>query len=93
MPRHPHVAAFREISAVTGVRPRRTAPTGPEARTSAERQVAGLAAAGRSNRQIAQHLFIIAGTVETHLRHVLQKPDIASRAEIPATLATAVPTS
>jgi DNA-binding NarL/FixJ family response regulator len=65
----------------------------PDALTSAERQVAGLAAAGRSHRQIAQLLFITTGTVETHLRHVLQKLDIASRADIPATLATAVPTS
>jgi DNA-binding NarL/FixJ family response regulator len=55
--------------------------------------VAGLAAAGRSNKQIAEHLFIITGTVETRLRHVLQKLDIASRAGIPATLATAVPAS
>ena len=84
--------ALRELAAA-GVRPRRTALTGPDALTSAERQVAGLAAAGRSNKQIAQHLFITTGTVETHLRHVFQKLDIASRADIPATLASAVPTS
>lgn len=84
--------ARRELAAV-GVRPRRTALTGPDALTSAERQVAGLAAAGRSNKQIAQHLFITIGTVETHLRHVFQKLDIGSRAEIPATLASALPLS
>jgi ATP/maltotriose-dependent transcriptional regulator MalT len=84
--------ARRELAA-TGVRPRRAAVTGLDALTSAERQVAGLAATGRSNKQIAQHLFITIGTVETHLRHVFQKLDISSRAEIPATLAAAVPTS
>jgi DNA-binding CsgD family transcriptional regulator len=84
--------ARRELAAA-GVRPRRTALTGPDALTSAERQVAGLAAAGRSNKQIAQHLFISTGTVETHLRHIFQKLDIASRADIPVTLASAIPTS
>ena len=53
--------------------------------------MAGLAAAGRSNKQIAQHLFITTGTVETHLRHVFQKLDITSRADIPAKLASAAP--
>jgi DNA-binding NarL/FixJ family response regulator len=49
--------ARRELLA-TGARPRRTALTGPDALTSAERQAADLAASGLSNRQIAQHLFI-----------------------------------
>ena len=82
--------ARRELAAA-GARPRRAALTGPDALTSAERQVAGLAAAGRSNKQIAQHLFITTGTVETHLRHVFQKLDITSRADIPAKLASAPP--
>jgi DNA-binding CsgD family transcriptional regulator len=80
--------ARRELAAV-GVRPRRAALAGPDALTSAERHVADLAAAGRSNKQIAQHLFITTGTVETHLRHVFQKLDITSRADIPAKLASA----
>jgi DNA-binding CsgD family transcriptional regulator len=78
--------ARRELAAV-GVRPRRAALTGPDALTSAERQVADLAAVGRSNKQIAQHLFISTGTVETHLRHVFQKLDVSSRTAIPAELA------
>jgi DNA-binding NarL/FixJ family response regulator len=78
--------ARRELLAA-GARPRRTALTGPDALTSAERRVAGLAADGLSNRQIAQHLFITQPTVETHLRHAFQKLGIASRADLPAHLA------
>jgi DNA-binding CsgD family transcriptional regulator len=71
----------------TGARPRRTALTGPDALTGAERQVAGLAAEGLSNRQIAQHLFITQSTVETHLRHAFHKLGISSRADLPGGLA------
>ena len=73
--------ARRELLAV-GARPRRTALTGLDALTSAERRVAGLAADGLSNRQIAEHLFITQATVETHLRHAFRKLGITSRAEL-----------
>jgi ATP/maltotriose-dependent transcriptional regulator MalT len=66
-----------------GARPRRSALTGPDALTSAERRVAVLAADGLSNRQIAQRLFISQATVETHLRHAFQKLGITSRASLP----------
>jgi DNA-binding CsgD family transcriptional regulator len=66
-----------------GARPRRTALTGPDALTSAERRVAEHASQGLTNRQIAQRLFITQPTVETHLRHIFQKLDIASRTELP----------
>ena len=69
-----------------GARPRRTALTGPEALTGAERQVANLAAEGRSNRQIAQRLFVTQATVETHLRHAFHKLGITSRTDLPAHL-------
>ena len=80
----------RELLA-TGARPRRTALTGPDALTSAERRVAGLAADGLSNRQIAEHLFITLPTVETHLRHAFQKLGITSRAGLSAQLASELP--
>jgi DNA-binding NarL/FixJ family response regulator len=73
----------RQELLAAGARPRRTALTGPDALTSAERRVAGLAADGLSNRQIAQHLFISQATVETHLRHAFQKLGITSRAGLP----------
>jgi len=81
---------WRELLA-TGPRPRRTALTGPDALTSAERAVAGLAADGLTNRQIAQHLFITLPTVETHLRHAFQKLGITSRTSLPAQLASELP--
>jgi DNA-binding NarL/FixJ family response regulator len=80
----------RELLA-TGARPRRTALTGPDALTSAERGVAGLAADGLTNRQIAQHLFITLPTVETYLRHAFAKLGITSRASLPAQLASELP--
>jgi DNA-binding CsgD family transcriptional regulator len=77
--------ARAELLAV-GARPRRTALTGPDALTSAERRVAALAAEGRSNRQIAQQLYVTQATVETHLRHAFHKLGITSRADLPARL-------
>jgi DNA-binding CsgD family transcriptional regulator len=77
--------ARRELRAV-GARPRRTALTGPDALTSAERQVAALAADGLTNKQIAQHLFITQATVETHLRHAFHKLGVAARGELPTDL-------
>ncbi|MGH3164517.1 MAG: helix-turn-helix transcriptional regulator, partial [Trebonia sp.] len=79
-------AFAREELLAAGARPRRTALTGPDALTSAERQVAVLAAEGMSNRQIAQHLFITQATVESHLRHVFHKLGITSRTHLPAHL-------
>lgn len=50
--------------------------------TAAERRVAELAAAGRSNREIAADLFLAVRTVETHLSHVHAKLGISSRVEL-----------
>jgi DNA-binding CsgD family transcriptional regulator len=77
-------AYAREELLAAGARPRRTALTGPDALTGAERQVAALAAEGMSNRQIAQHLFVTQATVESHLRHVFHKLGIKSRTDLPS---------
>ena len=50
--------------------------------TEAERRVARLAAAGRSNREIADSLFMSVRTVEGHLSHVYSKLEIRSRTEL-----------
>lgn len=70
--------AIEELS-TTGARPRRVRTTGPAALTPGERRVAELAAAGRSNREIASALHLAVRTVENHLAHTYAKLDIGSR--------------
>jgi DNA-binding CsgD family transcriptional regulator len=65
-----------------GARPRRSAVTGIESLTPAERQVADLAAAGHGNKEIAQRLYVTRRTVETHLTHVFAKLGISGRPEL-----------
>jgi len=50
---------------VSGVRPRRPVNSGPNALTAGEARVAGLAASGKSNREIAQHLSSLPGPWRT----------------------------
>lgn len=54
--------------------------------TQSERRVADLAAAGYSNRQIAQHLYVTVKAVEWHLSNVYRKLGIRSRTRLPALL-------
>ena len=58
----------------------------PDDLTEAERRVAELAAAGMTNREVAQALFISPKTVEANLARVYRKLDIRSRAELGATM-------
>src|SRR5262249_52757276 len=74
-----------ELAAV-GVRPRREPATGLAALTPSERRVAELAAAGKTNREIAESLFITQKTVETHLGHVYDKLGVRSRRKLPGSL-------
>ncbi|MEU2061517.1 AAA family ATPase [Streptomyces sp. NPDC013455] len=68
--------------------PRRTpAPTDPVAAlglTSRERDVLGLVAAGRTNRQIAEELFISPKTASVHVSHILSKLGVSGRGEAAA---------
>jgi DNA-binding CsgD family transcriptional regulator len=73
--------------AATGARPRKLVLSGVDSLTASELRVAKLAAKGRTNREIAQELFVTMKTVETHLGHVYQKLDISSRKELPEALA------
>jgi len=54
--------------------------------TSAEHQVARLAAAGRSNKQIADELVLSLRTVENYLHRVYEKLGITGRSELAAAL-------
>ena len=63
---------------LTGDQPRRDV-TGPRSLTAGERRVADLAAAGSSDREIAESLFVTVRTVRTHLAEVFHKLDVSSR--------------
>jgi DNA-binding CsgD family transcriptional regulator len=75
--------------AASGVRLRRERLTGAESLTASERRIADLAAAGASNAEIAQALFVTIKTVEMHLTHTYRKLDITKRAELPRALTDA----
>ena len=65
-----------------GGRPRRTRMAGPEALTPAERHVVDLAAAGATNREIAEALVITRKTVEWHLKKAFAKLEVRSRHQL-----------
>jgi DNA-binding NarL/FixJ family response regulator len=69
-----------------GARPRSTALTGPAALTPAERRITERAAAGETNRAIAESLFVTSKTVELHLRNAYRKLGVSSRRELPGKL-------
>jgi DNA-binding CsgD family transcriptional regulator len=72
----------------TGARPRRLALSGLESLTASEHRVARMAAEGRTNREIAEALFVTQRTVETHLGHVYRKLGISNRSELANSLAS-----
>ncbi|MDQ3978588.1 MAG: helix-turn-helix transcriptional regulator [Actinomycetota bacterium] len=55
--------------------------------TPRELEVAQLAAAGKSTRQIGVHLYVSQKTVETHLTQIFTKLGVSSRRAIAAALA------
>ncbi|CAA9489234.1 MAG: hypothetical protein AVDCRST_MAG65-1928, partial [uncultured Solirubrobacteraceae bacterium] len=83
---HPLAARARSELLLLGARPRRERLNGVEALTASERRVAELAAGGRTNRQVAQELFVTLKTVEMHLSHVYAKLGISARKDLPAAL-------
>jgi class 3 adenylate cyclase/DNA-binding CsgD family transcriptional regulator len=81
-------ARAREELVASGARPRRdrAALRGPEALTAGERRVAKLAAAGLTNREIAEQLFVTQSAVQWHLRGCFRKLGIASRSDLSTAL-------
>jgi DNA-binding CsgD family transcriptional regulator/Flp pilus assembly protein TadD len=71
----------------TGTRPRREALSGVESLTPSERRVVDLAADGRTNREVAQELYVTPKTVEVHLTNAYRKLGIRSRRELEQALA------
>jgi DNA-binding CsgD family transcriptional regulator len=71
----------------TGEHVRNRALQAVEQLTSQESQVAGLAAEGYTNRQIAENLFISPKTVEYHLKKAYRKLGVTSRTQLARRLA------
>jgi DNA-binding CsgD family transcriptional regulator len=73
--------ARQELTA-TGARPRRAMLTGRDALTATEQRIAGMAAEGMSNPEIAQALFVTRKNVENHLGRIYPKLEINSRTQL-----------
>lgn len=78
--------ARREYAAAGG-RLRPVTATGVSGLTAAERRTAALAATDKTNRQIAEKLFLSVRTVEIHLTNTYRKLGIAGRSELATALA------
>ncbi|MBO0819398.1 MAG: LuxR family transcriptional regulator [Nocardiopsaceae bacterium] len=71
-----------------GTGPAGSGPDGPRpcqslaALTAREREIAGLVAAGLSNREVAERLFISKRTVDSHLEHIFGKLGLTSRVQL-----------
>lgn len=59
---------------------------GPHGLSPREREVAELVAAGYTNKQIAEKLFLSIRTVETHMSHIFAKLDVTSRVGVVSAL-------
>jgi DNA-binding CsgD family transcriptional regulator len=78
----PLIACAREELRVAGSRPRRDWISGVEALTPSELRIVRLAREGRSNRQIAQDLYLSIKTIEGHLARAYGKLEITNRSEL-----------
>jgi DNA-binding CsgD family transcriptional regulator len=92
-----HYCGARRIAArarhelvAAGAKPRREAITGRDALTAGELRVARLAMEGRTNREIAQSLFITTKTASAHLSRVYRKLGVSRRSELATALDSAI---
>ena len=79
---HASAEEAREELRGLGARPRRARMTGVDSLTPGERRVAQMAAAGKTNRQIAEDLFVTPKAVQWHLTNAYRKLDVHSREEL-----------
>lgn len=78
---------LRDLGARRQVPARRTAGAGWEALSDAELSVVRLIAAGATNREAAEQLYLSPHTVSSHVRSAFRKLDIHSRVELAAIVA------
>jgi DNA-binding CsgD family transcriptional regulator len=73
--------ALDQASAARSSRPIAPSPPDPWGLSTREREVLDLLGAGRTNRQIADALFISVKTASVHVTHILDKLGVSSRTE------------
>lgn len=56
-----------------------------------EREIAGLIAAGRTNREVAEQLVLSTRTIEAHVRNIYAKLGVRSRVELARDFRPAAP--
>lgn len=76
----------RELLVAAGGRMRELSGHPTSVLTGSEQRVATMAAEGRTNREIAEVLFVTVRTVESHLSNVYRKLGVGVRAELAAAL-------
>jgi DNA-binding CsgD family transcriptional regulator len=85
--------AVRELRRL-GHRVRRESDREPlGALTGREREIAELVAAGRTNREVAEQLYLSPKTIEAHLRNIFAKLGVRSRVELARATAVTPPRS
>jgi DNA-binding NarL/FixJ family response regulator len=82
-------ARLRATGIRLGRRDHRKRPkTGWQSLTATEQKVAQLVAEGRSNPDIATHMFLSRRTVQSHVSHILSKLNLDSRVALAVSMAT-----
>ncbi len=81
-------AEARDLLVLAGGRMPRLGARPADALSGRERRVAELAAAGATNREIAEELFVTIRTVESHLSNAYRKLGVELRADLPTALGT-----
>ncbi|MGH9136275.1 MAG: LuxR C-terminal-related transcriptional regulator, partial [Acidimicrobiales bacterium] len=70
---------------------KQVAPAVVDALTKAERRVAETVASGRTNREVADHLYVSVKTVDFHLQSIYRKLSVRSRTELAVLMARREP--
>jgi NarL family two-component system response regulator LiaR len=75
----PAVEIGAALALTRGETPKTTPSPSDAGLTQRERDVLRMMAAGKSNQEIADALFVSLGTIKVHVTHILAKLDVKSR--------------